>query len=508
MGAINPYWNPGFPLATVLMFLVSGSWEKAELLVSIVSASLVIWVMFWYFKKYSLLLALLTAFLMAFYSGLQKLVLGAGITEPLYILFLWLSILSGWEALRVRKLRYFIITGLLFGATYLIRTDVIGIFVIYIGIAFLYLFFAVLKTGFFKSLRVSFCNLGILGLAFLAINSPYIIINSIHLGKPTLSGKYAYINTGNPYTIEKNRPTLFIQDIFSVDYPDYASSYYNPDRAYKSIVLNFKNGSWWYFTKKGLMECLQLYHSVNTDNFFVGFGLPLTIFGLISGLVITKFRAFNLYLLALFLAGLFWTATFMAAIYRYLVFAYPIFIYLESLGLFLLAKAAYKLILWFPPLKHLKVIKPVAGVVMGLMILTTTYIYFNDNGGFQMFQSPGVVSRFRNYKLIGDWIKENNIKVISAHFEALGYYGDAKTVYMPSEKPDKIVAYLKKWGVEYLFIREDDVDPYFQEIADVKYKNPNLQLVKIFSDGTLVWKIKLTDQEKLSNQRTNNERRI
>lgn len=133
LGAFNPYWNSGFPLATIPFYLLSGKWETAQIMLSMVSHLLLILVIYLTLYKISKSLAILSSFLVAFSNGFGKLVMVWGITEPFYVLLYWLAIYFGWRAINTKRMREFAIAGLFFGLAYLTRTEVIyslGIFLI------------------------------------------------------------------------------------------------------------------------------------------------------------------------------------------------------------------------------------------------------------------------------------------------------------------------------------------------------------------------------------------
>lgn len=557
----HPYWSPGFPLATIPFYLVSGSWEKAQFLVSVFSATALIFVLFWFFKRYSLFFAFTVAFITAFSVSLQQLVMSGGMTEPLYLLLLWLGISFSWLALNSSKIRYFTFAGIFFGLAYLTRTETIAIFALFIFIALLsfilkkrdrlkilnkisvvslfaglavYFYFPLTRLVKFTTFDFSifntslgfvfslpFLTIGLLGIPFevkkigslhilknifpkigtvlalfLLVNLPYIIFISIELGRPTLSGKYAYVGTGPYYALEIDRMTTMAQDIWSTDYIDYSSPYFNPKRATDFLLKSFNSGSMMQHAKKYFFESLQWYKSENSNNFFAGYGLYMAFAGFAFGILSRKFRMLTIYFTLLWLAGLSWVILFMGASYRYLVYAFPFFFYLQALAIYstgLLTLRADKL----------------PGVLMIILPGFLLGNFFMKNVDPSFFTSIQFTGGSKDHKMIGDFIKSQNIDVLGGRIEAIPFYAKAKLVYMPSSPPDDIVRYMKVWGVEYLLVRPPEVGyDFVAPIANPKFKHPDLSVFKRFDDGSLIWHINLTEEEKKNNLRLARERKL
>ncbi len=477
--AISPYWNPGFPFVTTMFFPFIHQWERAQIFVSIASTSFLSFLLFLFLKKQSLILALIVSVLISDSNIFRNFILKNGISEPLYIFVLWVSICFGWLSVNKNKTKYFILTGLFLGLAYLVRSDVIGIIIsIFTVIAFKFLLS--------RNLKMLAHRLIITTTVFLLTISPYVAIMSTNLGRLTFSGKYTSIGSPNPYIIDKDILSTYAQDVFSVDYPVYASQYYDPSRATAFLKLSIKNGNFFHFAKKTFKESLKMYFGKTSGKFLTQFEKYLCLAGLIFGLAIKKFRKLTLFLSFIFGGELIWIAFFMAAEYRYLSFAFPLLFYLCGLGI----TGLYQL----KVLQKISIFKYLSLVAV---LIFMAYFFVNNK--------PRI--KYRNvenerYKLAGEWVKSQNIKLIGAHFEGIGFYGDAKTVYIPAAQPDEIVNYMKGWGVEYMLIARDEIDPAFAKIASPVFKHPDLTLVNQLQGNILVWKINLTSEEKISNMRT------
>lgn len=545
--AFHPYWNSGFSVATIPFYLATYSWETAQVLVSMTSHIVLIFVMYFTLRKTSNLLALTAAFLTAFSPSFSKLVLSWGVTEPLYILFLWLGIYFGWQALKTFEHRYYAFTGIFFGLAYFTRTESIYMFGTFCVVAFLslvlkkrknlrifnkisiistlgaiaaYFYFPITRLakfttfGFliFKSTKGSLLAMpflfaallaipfrmkklslsiifrsiipkfGIMLALFLLVNLPYVTIISMNLGKPTLSGKYAYIGSAHPFTPEKNRITTWAQDIWSIDFPNYRSSYYDSAKTLPLMWKNIEN-SIEAFLKRTKTN-LDFYAN---DNIFTNSEIKLILFGFLVAILQKKFRIFALYLAILWLGGFIFITYFMDAAIRYLAFAFPLFY------------IAYA----FAVLGIGQILAKVNKQLLPLTLIFFALLFFNKNFDTKSLRHIQSTGGGYDQKEIGDWLKSQKIDLIMARTEGIAFYANAKMIYVPAANPQTIIQFAKAWGIEYLVARpvESSWD-YMRPIVNPKFVHKDVELIHSFSDGTLIWKIKLAEEEKIHNFRT------
>jgi len=497
---IHTYWNPGFPIATIPFYLLSGKWETAQVLVSMASIMLLTGAAYLFFKRFSIFLSVCIAFLIVFSSSLYGLVFGGGITEPLYIMLLWVSLYLGWRTLNSDKLIDYVYTTVFFSFAYLTRTEGLPIFAFFVLLAILK---RLQVTGnLTKKLIHTFKGVVFILAVFIIINAPYVIIQSLHIGRITLSGKYAYIGSGPYYAEEKYRPTTWAQDVWAVDFNYFKSPYYDPKRANDWMIKYFKNGTIFQNAQKSLKEIFVNYQSINTNTFFAGWGLKLALIGLILGLAVPNYRKITLYFGSMFVIGIVWIATFMSPHYRYLVFALPFFIYLEGLVIYLISNTGSKILVYITQSIGIKN-KKIFGFWQLFLLIIFLVNIFNQNMTVDQFTKPTVLGTDNDYKIIAEYIKSQNLKLIGGRMEGIEFYSGAKIVYMPSSPPDRIVKYMKAWGVEYLLVRPQEVGYAFvAPIANPKFKHPDLTLVKEFNEGSLIWKVGLTNEDRINNQRT------
>ena len=550
--AFNPYWNSGFSLISIPFYLITHHWESAQFLVSATSSTLLICAVYFSVRKFSKIWAILASFITASSPSLIKLTNVLGTTEPFYILLLWLAVYFGWEAINSKKAKYYCLTGIFFGLAYLTRTEAMYTFLVFLLLTFLtaslkfrkkiviknkftmlslltgvlaYSFFPISNFGRFIILRYSifkstrgiyfaavFFTAAALGtflgrkagklkvlfkqiipkialavLFFLIINLPYMIAISSELGKPTLSGKYSFIGSAHPFTPERDRLTTWAQEIWSIDYPNYRSPYYNSSRVGPILWKSLDTGL--EFLPKKIAYNLSFFAH---DTLFTDFETILTILGFLAGILISRYRFLTLYLSLIWLGAFIQVSYFMDNVDRYVVFSLPFFYISQSLIIVALASLLGKI--------H-KILFPLSIVVAVLII-------FQQNINIKNFYQTQKYGRSLDQKIIGDYLKSQNIKLFMGRTEGIAFYSNAKIIYIPAAPPEVVIAFAKAWGVEYIVSRPIESSWYYMRpMVDPGFVNPDLKLIKKFSDGaigggTLIWKVILTDQEKKSNFRT------
>ena len=547
--AFHPYWNAGFPLATIPFYKLTGSWESAQLLVSEVSHLALIVVMYFTLRGISRPLALLTSFFAAFSPTFSKLVTAGGVTEPLYIVLFWLAIYFGWEAVTTRKLTRFGISGFFFGLAYLTRTEIIYTLFFFLWFAFLSYFLALKKfpsinrqtlfliaggtfaylyipitklpkfttfqflilkttkgilfampfaiaailtiffkrnkTGLISGFKKLIPGFVLLGTMFLLVNLPYVIAISKQLNHATLSGKYAFVGSAHPFTPEKDRDTTWAQDIWSIDHPNYKSPYYDSSRVSAQV---------WKFIEHAL-EALPKKFNTNLNslaysNTFTNFEITMVIVGAILALASLKLRRFSFYLLILWFGSFVFVSHFMDVAARYVAFSFPIFYIAQAYLLITIAN-------------FLSRSRP---AVFPFVIILFAIWYTNLNFDLSKLSPATRSISYPSEKLIGDYLKSEKIEVFMGRTEGLAFYGDAKIIYTPAANPETIIRIAKEWGIEYIVAKPSESSwDYMRAIARLDFKHTDVEPKHKFEDGTIIWKVKLTEEEKLHNFRTDKD---
>lgn len=555
--AFHPYWNSGFPIATIPFYMLTKSWENAQFLLSISAMIVLIPIIYLTLKNISQFLAVIAAFIAAFSPSISKLVNSWGISEPIYLVWVWLAVYFGWQASQNRSFRNLMLTGIFFGLAYLTRTEAmfvlvgflgfftldylfeqrpktpkisnklsilsaIVLFLTYIGsllvdtklftktslqyhpsarlLLFSYAVLAVVIFGFFFKkkkqagsliLKDLVKKLFIILIFFFIVNLPYILVISTQLGRPALNGKYAVFGSGHQFTPEKDRLTTWAQDIWSIDFSNFKSIYYDPIHARNIAWKELDTGV--EFMWKKIAANLELYKS---KNIFTDSEFKMMAIGIILALMTPKVRKLGLYLLLIWLVSLMWISYAMEVSQRYLAFSFPLFY--TFYAFFIWAIANYLSFLAPKKLKWLSF-----GLAGMLFLLFFTY---QNNLTLKNFLTSQQGPVYYDQKQIGDFLRSKNINVIMARTEGISFYSGAKLVYLPAANPQTILKFAKSWGVEYILARPHETSwDYMKDISNPNFTHPDLKLTHQFDDGSLVWRVKLTEDEKTHNFRTDRD---
>lgn len=532
LNAFNPYWNSGFPVFTIPFYFITKTWENAQLLLSIVSSILLIPVIYFLLRRFSKSVALVASFITAFSIVQEKLIFWWGATEPLYVLLYWVSLAFAWRALTKKTIKSYLLAGIFFGITYFVRTEVIFAFTLFIflvissyflkrkpidrhifsrfrkfllvaaiavylrfksergiffaliiGIIFLISF---LYKPIFSTFKMKFRALGlrliVLIGAFLIVNLPYTAAISMQLQKPTLSGKYAYYLAGHPFKLEPRRYATFAQEVWSIDYPNFQSPFYDSQDMMKKLWKNLDNSL--EATRKKINTNLSYY---GFDNMFSNKTVLLAGLGILLVFLYPGLVPFILFLAITWAGNFFYISFFMEVGFRYLAFSYPILYILQAIAVVALGNLLAK---------RYKALFPLTLLVFAVLYLRQNIYSYN-------YMNPPRVIRNQDQKVIGEWLKDNNINLFLGRTEGVQFYANAKMVYLPAAPPEIIVDYARAWGVEYILARPVETSwDYMRAIASPEYSHPDLTLVHSFDDRSLVWKVNLSEEDKTRNLRT------
>jgi 4-amino-4-deoxy-L-arabinose transferase-like glycosyltransferase len=181
---LSTYWSPLYPLLVGLSSLFFHDVEFAGRFVSVIAGSLLVipsyrLIQNWYGERVALVGAGLVALhpLLIYYST-------ALLTESTYTLFFTCGVLSGWSALSRGRARSFLLTGLAFGACYLLKPEAAGFFLLLLVPTLGRKLFA--KACSFKSVARDAL---LLCAGFTLLAAPYLFYLRQQTGAWTLSGK-------------------------------------------------------------------------------------------------------------------------------------------------------------------------------------------------------------------------------------------------------------------------------------------------------------------------------
>ena len=183
---MNHYWPPLYSLLIAFAGLFVTDLEAAGRLVSTVAGALTVVPVYLlargtYGRRTAALAALLAALhpLLVYYSTMV-------LTEATYTLLFVCGVAAGWRALSAWRAPAFALTGLAFGACYLLRPEAAGFALLMLALT--------LGVGLFdrsKTARGALLNAAALLASFALLALPYVLYLREKLGRWTLSGKVA-----------------------------------------------------------------------------------------------------------------------------------------------------------------------------------------------------------------------------------------------------------------------------------------------------------------------------
>jgi len=183
----HPYWSPGLPLWMGLMNLLVSDVELAGRLTTIVFGSLIVVPIYFLARE-------LAGEQVAFWAGIfaalhpsLAFAQTAPLAEPAYMLFGFLGLWLGWQALQKSRWLLAIAAGLSWGFSYLAKPEGTGFLIVFVVFAL-----GRAVADFFSRRRVpSLLMMVCAGVGFLMTASPYLIYLHKQAGYWTLSAKGA-----------------------------------------------------------------------------------------------------------------------------------------------------------------------------------------------------------------------------------------------------------------------------------------------------------------------------
>ncbi|MDZ7261138.1 MAG: glycosyltransferase family 39 protein, partial [candidate division KSB1 bacterium] len=183
---LHPHWSPLYPIFIAGMSLVIKDFELAGRLVSAISGSLVILPVFFLTRKlFDKTTAYLSAILIALYPPLAFMATDV-LTESTYMFLAMSGIAVGWSAVKRQSKLLGLVTGLLFGLSYLTRPEGIGWLIVFLGWGMLVILSNWLRKKQEKLVAIFLFS----AIGFLVISSPYLLYLRKETGKWTLSQKW------------------------------------------------------------------------------------------------------------------------------------------------------------------------------------------------------------------------------------------------------------------------------------------------------------------------------
>jgi 4-amino-4-deoxy-L-arabinose transferase-like glycosyltransferase len=461
--AVHTFWSPFYPLVVSMVTRIFGSPETSARIVSVICGSLVILPLYFFARGYlSKKTALMSAVFVAVYPPIAFQSTGAR-TESLYTLLIVTGIVLGWTGITRKKGFNLAGAGVCFSLAYLTRPEGIGFF----GVLSLILLGSVFLS---RKNRIFFIRALVLaGAAFVFCAAPYVIYLKGATGHWTLSGKQS-TQQGSVYAMTKQEGE---EDEFRILSED--NTTVPIDQVYHLGTFDRAHGE----EGKPLVRVTpklfiikyfkNLYEVVKSalPRVFTTLLFALMILGLF-GSPWSRGRAWReLYLLSFVLFFWFVVIPMFHVNDRYFYPFFPVVMIWAARGVeHLIAWLAGTLKPWFAgPEENPWPVR--------LASLATTLVLL----GILFFPEAGkIVSRTRwatdywhdpvEQKEAGLWLRERAEKppVIMSRNHAVDFYAGnyhiTQSVTIPQNSLDRVLAYARYRGVEYMVLNERYIRDY------------------------------------------------
>ena len=461
----STYWPPLYPLLVGLSSLIFQDLELAGSFVSVLAGSLLVIPVYLlirnsYGKDAAYVGASLTVVYPSLISYSTKL-----LTEPTYTLFFMMGILVGWTALSKGRRSAFLLTGLAFGACYLIRPEAIG----YMGLMML----LTISTGLYRkqlTIKKILCNNLILILSFAILALPYLFYIHQETGRWTISEKFSANFGGVPlFTLSEDKSTTLADRLYggshSTDEHSDTGLKLNPS---ESINLNLSE------IMINSIKGLKYHYEAAIPKTFPVFFIILSAIGLFRTGWLQERASRESYLLLFFISTIIgYSMTIPNP--RYLVPQLPILIYWAANGIIELEN-------WFiETLKHLKSINLAKDrrIIRAFIVAVVLFTLM-----------PGITYPMRGNKLdqpieqkhAALWIKDhsNSVPLIMSTGPWAAFYAGGKHLYLPDDKYSVVIEYARRKKVNYIVIDErwvPELSPGLKFLLDEESQYPELKLV-------------------------------
>ena len=184
-GLFHPYWPPFFSLAIAIANWFIPSLETAGRIVNMFSGVLMIWLVYRMARElFGPWEARISACFIAFHPPLA---FGSTnvMPESLFSLTVILGIFIGWKSLQKKRWTLGFVSGILWGAAYLIKPEGVGFLLVFLGILLVFMFIRGFKKAF---PAVPLSGLAAL-IGFILISASYLAYLHDSVGRWTLSTK-------------------------------------------------------------------------------------------------------------------------------------------------------------------------------------------------------------------------------------------------------------------------------------------------------------------------------
>lgn len=182
--ALHPYWSPMYPICIAITSFIVSDFELAGRIVSLVCGVMILIPIYLFTKElFNKVSGFWSIGLLTFYSPVAFSTTTT-LAEPAFIFFVIMGLYFGWQSFQKDSLKFSIITGIVFGLSYLTKPEGIGyfaIFMVFVGIAAL--------IDLIKSKKKRLLNIIFSATCFILVALPYLLYLHSETGRWTISSK-------------------------------------------------------------------------------------------------------------------------------------------------------------------------------------------------------------------------------------------------------------------------------------------------------------------------------
>lgn len=467
----HPTWPPLYPFFAAIAFVFTNNWENSLRVVSALSLTLtLIPLYFLLVNRIGKITTIVALLIFSFYNPLLFISIFT-LSDSLAIFLTILGLTFFYFGLIQTKINYYLLASTCFGLLYLTRSE--GTLFFSLSLIFL-LIYLTAKIFIEKKLNIKrFVYIPLFIVVFFITASTYLIATSLQLGYWTLSAKFsAQIQQGHAF--EFKNQTTWSQEVVSIKSPNYKSVYFNNGTDY--LLDNFVKYSRWFDQK--LVRWQELFLK-----FYPLWSIPIILVGILGAL---KRNFWGIIYLIYLLVVTIPVTIFMTPLpdIRYLAWTIPLIIFFLLVGLDSLVYLTCRLFnLKFPKL-------------ILLLISTITLLKFpllNFEEVLNPIKYTGMITSY-HYKPelinLAKWIRLNSKNPqpkIMIRREAVEFYSNGQTIYLPQAPLEITLKYAKRNKVDYIIAWDNELekDNDLKILLDENLKHPSLKKVYILKKERL-----------------------
>ena len=506
----HPYWTPLLPGLISITSMIFDDYIFAGRLVTIIAGSFVVIPVYMLAKDmFNETIGFVAACFICFYPPIAYQSTQV-LTEPVTMLMATFAIYYGMKLLEHYSLRYAILAGVLTGLLYLNHPKSLGFFCVIVT-------WIVLKIAFKTRLKKLVIGVSFV-LAFIVVALPYVLYLKMETGVWTISSKAAAnlqfeSSTGDhdtdPFrTLDDQNQSIAIDQIYHV------GNFLTINKNSLNKGSGLKIGSFLIKYFRNLYSMLKR----SIPQLFTT--LPMLLLGIgLLGVSWEKFQGWKIiYLLSFIIFFWFLLIPSFHIIERYLSPLFPICaIWIANGGV-----TVYRKLCEYEPLNKLAVItnkdvKLLAG--SSLMATVLVFSFFPEMGKIlskdpycQDYWTPPI-----EQKIAGEWLNTNmpGKKVIMSFYHSIDIYVNnfeiKESVTIPDHEIDRVVAYAKNRGVNYIVLNERYLYdmPRLKSLFESTEQIPGLERIYNEVDATgyktIIFKVQIEKSGFINHLKTSRE---